>query len=64
MTILDFVIIGAMFLATLAGGGVITYIVMTHLQARKAANTERTADISVEEPKVSAYWKEEATDDC
>ena len=64
MTLLDFVIIGAMMLASLAGGGVISYIVMTHIQARKAEKTERTVDQSVEQPKVSQYWRAEATDDC
>ena len=64
MTALDFVIIGAMMLASLAGGSVITYLVIAHLQAMKVAKTERTADKSVEQPKVSAYWSAEATDEC
>ena len=60
MTTLDFVIIGAMFLATLLAGGVITFIVM-EFRARKTA---RTAEKHVEQPRMSAYWSAEATDDC
>ena len=60
MTALDFVIIGVMFLASLTAGGAITYLLMVNRQAK----TERTADKSVEQPSVSAYWSAEATDDC
>ena len=60
MTLLDFLIIGAMMLASLAGGGVLTYIVMAH----KPAKTEKKTEENVEQPKVSAYWSAEATDEC
>ena len=60
MTILDFVIIGAMFLATLAGGAALGYIAMTLRQAKHDKQPEQ----NVADPKLSSYWTAEATDDC
>ena len=60
MTVLDFVIIGAMFLATLVAGGAIIYLVMT---VRQSKPTDQ--DVEQQKPvEKSSYWTAEATDDC